>query len=114
MSQADIDQLQRNIEKSRGFVATAQALSRLQASPDFKLIISQGYLTDEAVRLVHAKANVALQDPENQVAVIKDIDAIGCLAAYFRKIEHNATQALKNIHTDEETVAELLMGGGDE
>lgn len=114
MSQAQIDQLQRNIENSRGFVALAQALGRLQSSPDFKLIISKGYLTDEAVRLVHAKANVALQSTTDQVEIIRDIDAIGCLAAYFRKIEHNATQALKNIDADEETVADLLNGGGDE
>jgi hypothetical protein len=114
MSQAQIDQLQRNIEDSRGFVALAQALARLQSSPDFKLIIGTGYLRDEAVRLVHAKANVALQSPKDQADILRDIDGIGCLESYFRTIEFNARQALKAIETDEETIQHLLNGGDDE
>lgn len=114
MSQAQIDQLHRNIEASRGFVALNQALTRLQANPDFKLIISQGYLRDEAVRLVHARSNVALQSPADQAALLRDIDAIGSLEAFFRGIEHKARQALSHIDADEETIADLLRGGEDE
>lgn len=114
MSQAQIDQLHRNIEASRGFVALSQALTRLQANPDFKLIISQGYLRDEAVRLVHARSNVALQSPADQAALLRDIDGIGSLEAFFRKIETQARQALSHIDADEETIQDLLRGGDDE
>jgi hypothetical protein len=114
MSQAQIDQLHRNIEASKGFVALHQALVRLQSSPDFKTIIAQGYLRDEAVRLVHARSNVALQRPEDQAAILRDIDAIGSLEAFFRKIETQARQALSHIDADEETIADLLRGGDDE
>lgn len=113
MSQAQIDQLQRNIEDNKGFVSLSQSLSRLQANRDFQAIISQGYLRDEAVRLVHARSNVALQSPEAQAALLRDIDAIGSLEAYFRKIEHQARQALSHIDADEETIADLLSGGNE-
>ena len=114
MSQAQIDQLHRNIADNRGFVALQAALSRLQANRDFQTIISSGYLKDEAVRLVHARSNVALQSPSDQAALLRDIDAIGSLEAYFRKIEKQAVQALSHIDADEETVADLMNPGGDE
>lgn len=110
MSQAQIDQLHRNIADNKGFVALNQALTRLQANRDFQTVISSGYLKDEAVRLVHARSNVALQSPAAQAALLRDIDAIGSLEAYFRKIEQQARQALSHIDADEETIAELLAG----
>lgn len=113
MSQAQIDQLHRNISDNRGFVALHVALTRLQTNQDFKTIISQGYLKDEAVRLVHARSNAALQSPEAQAALLRDIDAIGSLEAFFRKIEQQARQALSHIDADEETIADLLSGGDD-
>lgn len=114
MSQAEIDQLHRNIADNRGFVALQQSLTRLQANRDFQTIISQGYLRDEAVRLVHARSNVALQSPEAQAALLRDIDAIGSLEAFFRKIEQQARQALSHIDADEETVAGLMNPENDE
>lgn len=110
MSQAQIDQLHRNIADNKGFVALHQALTRLQANRDFQTVISSGYLKDEAVRLVHARSNVALQSPASQAALLRDIDAIGSLEAYFRKIEQQARQALSHIDADEETIADLLSG----
>lgn len=108
MSQDQITQLHANIAANREFIARADVLTRLQANPDFKQIITQGYLVDEAVRLVHAKSNVALQGDEDQKAIIKQIDAIGCVEAFFREIERKARQAAKNIETDEETIVALM------
>lgn len=114
MSQAHIDQLHRNITDNKAFVSLQQSLLRLQANRDFQTVISQGYLRDEAVRLVHARSNAALQSPLDQAALLRDIDAIGSLEAFFRKIEQQARQAVSHIDADEETIADLLSGGGDE
>lgn len=108
MSQDQIDSLHRNIAANREFIARAECLTRLQANPDFKTIIAQGYLRDEAVRLVHAKSNIALQSAESQAAIIKQIDAIGCVEAYFREVERQAKQAISNIEADEETIHDLM------
>lgn len=113
MSQAQIDQLHRNIEQATGFIDLAGVLTRLQANKDFRKIISEGYLRDEAVRLVHAKSNVALQSPADQAAIIKQIDAIGCLEAFFRQIEKNASNADKAIESDRETIEDILRGDNE-
>lgn len=110
MSQAQIDQLQRNIQQATSIVDLAGVLTRLQANKDFRKIISEAYLQGEAVRLVHAKANVALQSPADQAAIIKQIDAIGCLEAFFRTIEFNARQAVSAVANDQDTIEELLRG----
>ncbi len=103
-------QVERSIEQSKRLIKLDQALKRLQTNADYKLIIEQGYLTDEAVRLVHAKADVALQSPAKQEAVIRDIDAIGSFAEFIRGIRTQAEIAEKTLPDDEFTRDELRAG----
>jgi hypothetical protein len=78
-------------------IALGDALNRLKSNRDFNKLILTGFLEDEAVRLVHAKADPQLQTPEKQAAVIRDIDAIGTLKAYFKLVDHYAEIARKNL-----------------
>lgn len=92
-------------------VAMGDALGRLMKNPDFKLLILDGYLKDEAVRLVHAKANPACQRADIQAAIVKDIDAIGSLDQYFRTVDIAADQAATSIEEAENALTEIAGEG---
>lgn len=89
----------------------SEALNRLVENRDFKKVIKEGYLSQEAIRLVHLRADPAFQTPERQAAILGQIDAISHLSAYFRTVGLNAAIAEKAIASDEETREELIAEG---
>ena len=108
MSQTELQQIEQNIEQAKQIRELGKALERLQGNRDFKDVIVSGYLRNEAVRLVHLKADPSMQSAESQASIVKQIDGIGSLEAFFRVIEIKARQADKAIESDELTMAELL------
>jgi hypothetical protein len=82
-------------------------LDTLTKNKAFKALIREGYLKNEAVRLVHLKAAPAMQSPEMQENIIRDINGIGSLIGYLHKIEVQADMAAQAINADEETLEEL-------
>lgn len=111
MTQDLIQALDANIRESQAIAELGEALNRLSRHRDFQKIIQEGYFRDEAVRLVHLKADPSQQTPERQAAIVAQIDAIGTLSGYFRTVFHNAALAKKAIAADEETREDLLAGG---
>lgn len=110
MTTNTIQAIEQNLEQSRKTVELGKAFERLVANRDFKAIIQDGYFRDEAVRLVHLKADPAMQSPVSQAAIVAQIDAIGALSAYFRTLKHGVMLAVKAIEADEETLQELRAG----
>jgi hypothetical protein len=111
MSKAlELMQLERSIEENKRLIELSKSLRRLEVNPDYKSIITQLYLKDEAVRLVHLKADPAMQHEVRQVAIVKDIDAIGSLASFLRTIHVQAETAARSLPDDEETLIELMNG----
>lgn len=108
MTNTTIQAIEDNIKEARKIVEFAEALERLQNNRDFKQVIKDGYFKEEAVRLVHAKANPGLQSADSQRAILTQMDAIGSLAQYFDTVYHKASLASKAISADEETRDELL------
>lgn len=88
-------------------------LTRLESNRDFKKLIADGYLKDEAVRLVHLKADPSMQTPDRQAAIDRDISGIGALLQYFRTVDFMAGQAIKSIEADEATREEVLAEGNE-
>lgn len=109
MSQDAINEIESNIKKAKEIVNIGVALERLKSNRDFKLVISTGYFTDEAVRLVHLKGDPQFQTQERQEAIIKQMDSIGMLSSYFYTLMRNASLAQKAIESDEEMRDELLV-----
>ena len=107
MSKETIQAIEENIRESRKHVELGEALERLRENRDFKRLIQDGYFKDEAVRLVHTKAQPAHQKPESQAAILLQIDAIGNLNEYFRTVMHLAALARKSIGEDEASIEEL-------
>lgn len=108
MSNDTVQQIERNIRRNKEFVALDKAMQRLEHNADFNLVIRDGYLKQEAVRLVHLRGDPAFQTPERQASILAQIDAIANLLQYFRVVEHQGNLALKAIEADEATREELL------
>ena len=103
-----LQEIETSIQHAKKFVEMGTALERLQHHQDFKKIIKEGFFEQEAIRLVHMKANPDKQSVEEQEDIIKKIDSIGVLNLYFQSIFNNAELALKSIGADEEAREQIL------
>lgn len=121
MSDQEIRQLDEDIKRNQKLIDRGAALDRLFSNRDFKRIVVEGYINEEAVRLVHAKANPGLQNEAAQKAIVRDIDAIGSLNQYLHGIIRNAAIAQRDNQNNEAARDELIEEqtllasiGGDE
>lgn len=101
MTQDAVQAIERNIKVNKEQVEKAKALDRLKANKDFRLIVTTGYLEKEAVRLVHLKGDPAMQHPQQQANISRDIDAIASLSQYFSAIYAQASTSEKALEADE-------------
>jgi hypothetical protein len=105
--QTTIQALESSIKRAKELVDCGSALERLRTNRDFKKIVVDGYFAEEAIRLVHLKADPAMQSEGSQASIIRQMDAIGSLSDYFRTVDMAANQARRSIQGDEETLEEL-------
>lgn len=113
MNSAEVQEIEIEIEQAREMIKRKEALDRLYKNPDFQLVIQKGYFEDEAVRLVHLKGAPAMRDPENQAAIIKEMDGIGSLKGYFSAIIHTAANAQAAIEEREALLLEMEEEGNE-
>lgn len=111
MSQSAIEEIELNIKEAKKITDLGKALDRLHSNRDFKKVIGEGFFKDEAVRLVHLKADPSMQSEEMQAAIEKHMQGIGALTQYFRMISHQAMLASKAMEEDERTREELMEEG---
>jgi hypothetical protein len=111
MNDATIEEFELDVATAKEHVALADALGRLQKSKDFKLIINEGYIQKEAIRLVSLKAHPAMQEDKRQAAIVKSMDAIGSLEQYFSMLY--AVGANSELAIDEANEAIVEMSKED-
>jgi len=111
MTQDTVQQIEESIKASKKRIEMDKALERLESNADFKLLITDGYLQAESVRLVHLKSDPAVQSAEKQAAINAQIDAIGGLLQYFRTVSQLASQSVRAIEADDAEIEELLQEG---
>ena len=111
MQAAMLRQVEESIAQQRKTIEYGDALERLKSNRDFKKLITEGYFEKEAIRLVFAKSNPALQSEESQKSLDNQINAIGSFEQYLHGISHSAEMARKNIGFDEATREEILQEG---
>lgn len=99
--------IEESIKSAKKLVELADALERLKSNKDFKTIVMEGYFEKEAIRLVQAKSNPALQSAEMQKSIITQIDSIGNLNVYFTTLVQQAAMARKSIEQDEAAIEEI-------
>jgi hypothetical protein len=107
MTQDIVRQLEASIQESKEFVELSKALERLESNRDFKAVVLDGYLEQEAIRLVHLKANPQMQSAERQAVVLAQIDAIGNLVQYFNTVYQKASMAAKAIESAQAEIEAL-------
>ena len=111
MLNTELHLLEQSIQQSRKLVELGDSLDRLMSNRDFKKLILTGYFEQEAIRLVHLKADPNMQTEESQKAVIAQMDAIGTFNGYLQGIGQRAAMAARSLPADEETRDELLAEG---
>lgn len=109
----EVQELEASIQRAKEHVEFGNVVERLLATRDFKKVISEGYFEQEAIRLVHLKADPNMQSTAQQESIVKQMDAIGSLKQYLRTKCRIAAQAVQSIAADEETRDELLAEGGE-
>lgn len=100
--------LDNNIASAKEIKALGAALERLSSNSDFKKVVKTGYFEQEAVRLVHLKGAPHMTSLDSQASIVKQIDAIACLAQYFQVVSQQAGFADTTIESDEDTREQLL------
>ncbi len=107
----ELQQVEDNIKQASELVEFGSAVERLRSNRDFRKVIIEGYFEQEAVRLVHAKADAELQSIASQASIVKQMDAIGALSQFLMGKLQLSGLAERSIAADEETRQELLVGG---
>jgi len=113
MTHQTIQAIEENIRQAKVIAGAGESLERLRSNRDFKVVILDGYFKEEAIRLVHLKAEPAMQSPEMQKSIIAQMDAIGSLGQYFTAVIQKASIANKAIVSDEEARDEILAEGAE-
>lgn len=110
-TEQEIAALDQQIKDARPQLDLAAALERLRVNPDFKKLVVEGYLKNEAVRLVHLKADPNMSAPQHQAAIVRDIDSIGALAQFFATVDAVGRRAERAIAEAEQMREEILAEG---
>jgi len=97
----ELHEIEQNIARNKEIVAKGTALDRLKSNPDFRKVVGDGYLKEEAIRLVLLKGDQNMQRPERQDAIQADIDAIGRFAQYLHSVSQFAVMAASSLADDE-------------
>ena len=97
----DIQNMQISIDQAQHQVRLADALDRLQQSPDFKILVMQDYLKDQAARLSHLLSDHTMQSKKQRKALIKEMEAIGNFLTYLRTTAQRGQMAREAIRVNE-------------
>lgn len=96
-----VEELHQRREELKEFSARAEALTRLQNNADFKLVITDGYMEDEAIRLVHLLGDARFNSDDKKAAYREDFQermiGIARLSEYFRSIFQLSSQAQREL-----------------
>lgn len=114
MGNTEIEAIERNIKQAKEIAEFGAAVERLRSNKDFKKVVEQGYFEREPIRLVHLKADPAVQGPDAQRSIVAQMDAIGAFSAFLTQSLQRSEIARKQVAEGEAMVEELAAAGGDE
>lgn len=111
MNTAERQGIELSIKQAKETLEMGKAFERLLVNRDFRKIIIEGYFEQEAIRLVHLKADTNMQGAEQQKSIIQQMDAVGALNAYLTTLQYRVNMAKKSLESDEQMLEELLAEG---
>lgn len=80
---ADMELTAAELQEYNYYVGMKQALDRLEANPDFKTVILDGYFKDRAVNAVGALASDYVRRSGHRGELMEELNAISMLQQYF-------------------------------
>lgn len=95
--QPTINEFDNHIERLKEQVKLKDVLIRLRENPDFKQVIDEEYLKNEAIRLVEAKGSPELSSEESQRTLDNNIMGVSILRQYFQRIMIMGDQAERSL-----------------
>jgi hypothetical protein len=104
---SDLKTIEDSIVYAKARIEKGDALERLNANPDFKRLIVDDYLREQAARLVHLYGSGVLT-AEQRPEVERDMHAIGALKHYFYRLVNDANQADSDLASAEYALQEYL------
>ena len=111
-----IEELNQRRNELNKFKAKAEALNRLQNNADFKLVITDGYMEDEAIRLVHLLGDTRFNSDGKKAEHREDFQermiGIARLSEYFRSIYQLNYQAQRELDGLNEAETEFYDNKG--
>lgn len=114
MQQSQLEQIELTLENANLMIKRKKMLTKLIATKEWKELIDEGYLKDEAVRLVYLKADTSMAEEAQQAHILRAIDSIGVLRGYIYKVFTDGRQAEGALEDHENTrealLAEELVG----
>ena len=109
-----VEQVEKGIADARSDIEMGDILERLYKNADFKKIILEGYLEEEALNMVRTRALVESSEDQSR-HVLAEIDAISRLGRHLEIIQQKARQAREiRIPQHEQLLAEIREGEGIE
>ncbi len=104
----DLEQIEISIDDAHRKIKLMKSLQQLIKNKDFNAVIDTGYFEEEAVRLVHLKADPNMQEHEQQEGVLRAIDSIGYLRTYLSLITRKGEAAKEALANHEQTREDIL------
>jgi hypothetical protein len=108
----ELRQIELTIEQAQENIDKLEALDRLRKNRDWKFIIEEGYLKEEAQRLVLAKAEPALRSDDHQKELDNMIMALSYFRQYLNKLYQFGEQAKRAIEDHRQTRDEIASEVG--
>ena len=107
----DMEALQITVAEAKAKIERQDMLTRLEANPDFRELIENGFMGDHAIRQVMLKAPPAIQDEMRQQLLDQQITAIGGLKQFFVNIFAEGQEARVALADAEEAMEEVAQEG---
>lgn len=101
-----IEQIEEKLAELKEVVKKRNRVLNLAKNPDFKEIILEGFVKDEAVRLT----GLIGEEGFDQEGVQADLRCIAAFQRYLRRVEREGDQAEKSV-ADHEEMLELVRSG---
>lgn len=105
-----LETIELTIEEAKQKVGRMEALERLHDNPDFKAVLLEGFLEQEVLRLVRAKAFPATRHDENRQAFINSrLECAAEIQSWFNQINQEGNASKGAMADFEATREEILM-----
>lgn len=104
-----IQEVDKEIAAIQEAIRLSESLERLSSNRDFKLLVTEGYLSKEALQLLYRKAEPVMQNPDAQKALTSQLDSIGHFHQYLARVKQDGETARRHLFEAEQTRETLLL-----